>query len=97
MPSCVSVSLAVDLGQGGGIIHVQDVACTGGESNLLECVERRSGSGMDSAADRACQMPAGAICERELFSFFLYVINYHVIISHTFADPYYVMLSVLTC
>ena len=80
MPSCVSVSLAVDLGQGGGIIHVQDVACTGGESNLLECVETGPGSRMDSAADRACQMPAGAICEREktysLFSF--YVIHYYI-------------------
>ena len=55
-----SVSFAMDFGHGGGREHVQDVDCTGAESNLLQCIE--SGSGMSSLSTE-CITPAGVICE----------------------------------
>ena len=50
----------MDFGHGGGGEHVQDVDCTGAESNLLHCIE--SGSGM-SLLSTVCIRPAGVICE----------------------------------
>ena len=54
------VSFAVDFGQGSRTVHIQDVNCTGMESNLLQCID--SGSGMNSLS-RACIRPAGVMCE----------------------------------
>ena len=50
----------MDFGHGGGREHVQDVDCTGAESNLLQCTE--SGSGMNSLSTE-CITPAGVLCE----------------------------------
>ena len=54
------VSFAVDFGQGSRAAHIQDVNCTGTESNLLQCID--GGSGMKSLS-RACIRPAGVMCE----------------------------------
>ena len=54
------VSFAVDFGQGSKAVHIQDLNCSGMESNLLQCID--SGSGMNSLS-RACIRPAGIICE----------------------------------
>ena len=59
-PVLLIVSFAVDFGQGSRAVHIQDVNCTGMESNLLRCID--SGSGMNSLS-RGCIRPAGVMCE----------------------------------